>query len=1295
GIDGVSQSPLPGTLLNPGVHTVTISADDMSGNTSSCDFQVTITDESVPEVTCPANETVEVTDASCTYTTPDLVSLFGVQAAACSSVTLSSNVLTGVGLPVGDHIITFTATGSNGNTDECVTTLTVADVTTPILLCPISIDVEANSSCEVVVPDLFDEALVSASDNCNFSVVQSIAPGTNLNTSTSVLVSATDASNNEETCSVQLVPVLPNPLSIGCPISLNQVSLDDNCELALADYTSLVAVTTPCNVGYTLTQIPAPWTLMTSTGIQEITFVLEDDLGNSTSCSVDLSVRDFNNPVQITPSNQTIVLEDGECAFTLESWSQIIEFDDCTDISFWSGTSIGDSFGAGTHLINGQVLDDFGQPANFSINLEVVDTTSPTIDCQAETVQIQTNADCSWSWPDWEDYFTYFDPCGATVSIAAPVESSPGQYTVFVEVSDLYHAVSCEIQAVLVDNIAPVILDCPEDQTLEMEMSCQAQLPDYTVSLNATDNCTDPDDLQVTQTPAAGTWIEQTTTVILSVVDESGQEASCNFEVMLSDTEAPQIQTCANDFVIQYTNCDAFMPDVTGEVTATDNCSWNVSQSISVGSALDIGIHDLEIQVVDAQNNTSTCNVQVNVVDAASPILSVIAMANYITNSGCNYQVDAIESYVDITDCSVFVASMEPEEGGLLPVGIHDFIVNVEDEHGNPSMVEFTIEVEGTSILDITNCPMDQQVQLNEDCEFELPNFLTSLLASGACGEDVVWTQTPAPGTLYDEATNVEVIIEATITGQIDQCSFMVTIGDEADPILSCEDIELVLTDCEAAMPDLSTLGWAMDCSELNYQQSILAGELLSVGSPEVIFTATDVYSNSNDCAIQVTVVDNSMPTVDCSSLSANPIEINCDFTVPDWTGEIDVTDNCSSEIQITQNSIGEVWQDGIHEVEFFVSDGTNSTTCAVNVELVNVNIPTLTCPANIAVDMGGDNTCTVAIAYDTPTIQNGCGTYQVVLVEGLASGESFPTGTTTVTYTIQGVDHPDATCSFEVTVQDLIDPTIECPEPIVTCNPAVIFDLPTYSDNCDQVVLEQFDNYGLVPGDTFPLGETILQYKAVDASGNWVSCGLSITVLDPEPAAWAALESTYCANDPDVDLNALIEVNETTFWSPIVDSGVLSPSLLGAGTYDITLNSTDECVSDSTQTITIVDFPTLNWLAEPAYCGLTNIIEVETNASLIWDLPDGVSTQDDLQSNVIEIQAEKSSNFLFTVNLINDAGCESSSTISILFEDSELGVDAGEDEVWAINEGSLMGSYTGEAQVEWSTDGQAIINQP
>ncbi|MBI3417008.1 MAG: HYR domain-containing protein [Verrucomicrobia bacterium] len=117
----LASVPPGGTAFPVGTTTVTSTATDASGNTSSCSFTVTVQDTQPPVIVCPANISVPPdpgqTSAVVTYT---------VNASDnCSAVALLCNPASGSTFPAGTTTVTCTATDATGNASTCTFTVTV------------------------------------------------------------------------------------------------------------------------------------------------------------------------------------------------------------------------------------------------------------------------------------------------------------------------------------------------------------------------------------------------------------------------------------------------------------------------------------------------------------------------------------------------------------------------------------------------------------------------------------------------------------------------------------------------------------------------------------------------------------------------------------------------------------------------------------------------------------------------------------------------------------------------------------------------------------------------------------------------------------------------------------------------------------------------------------------------------------------------------------------------------------------------------------------------------------------
>src|SRR5690606_34164855 len=111
--------------------TITIFASDASGNLASCTSVVTVVDVLGPELTCPADQTVDPGPGNLFYIVPDYFATGDATADdnCTDPVTIpTQDPAPGSALPDGPHTITLTATDEYGNTSTCEFGLTVASI---------------------------------------------------------------------------------------------------------------------------------------------------------------------------------------------------------------------------------------------------------------------------------------------------------------------------------------------------------------------------------------------------------------------------------------------------------------------------------------------------------------------------------------------------------------------------------------------------------------------------------------------------------------------------------------------------------------------------------------------------------------------------------------------------------------------------------------------------------------------------------------------------------------------------------------------------------------------------------------------------------------------------------------------------------------------------------------------------------------------------------------------------------------------------------------------------------------
>jgi len=207
------------SIFEVGTTTVSITATNACG-TAVCAFDVTVTDNIAPTITCPTTQTLTL-GANCTASLPNYTSL-STTGDNCSVQGVTQSPAAGTTVSgAGNMTVTLTVTDVNGLTKTCDFTVTKVDNTPPTVVCS---NGTVNFNGEMSIA-LDENALVSASDNCG---IQGIALSPNSISSEQVgqivpvTVTVTDVNSNVSTCMANVtVSGLPSgwsqqPGGVGC-----------------------------------------------------------------------------------------------------------------------------------------------------------------------------------------------------------------------------------------------------------------------------------------------------------------------------------------------------------------------------------------------------------------------------------------------------------------------------------------------------------------------------------------------------------------------------------------------------------------------------------------------------------------------------------------------------------------------------------------------------------------------------------------------------------------------------------------------------------------------------------------------------------------------------------------------------------------------------------------------------------------------------------------------------------------------------------------------------------------------
>ena len=275
----------------------------------------------------------------------------------------------------------------------------------------------------------------------------------------------------------------------------------------------------------------------------------------------------------------------------------------------------------GINDIEVTVTDNSGNVSTCISQVEVIDVDDPILVCQDATVSLDENG-MAEVLPEYFISSDSFDNCGITITAVDVTDvtcadiGAPITVTVFVS-DDSGNIASCQATMTVVDDMGPVLEGCPEDMTVDPgAVDLFYEVPDYTVGVTATDNCSDPAGA-VIQDPAVGTLLpDGVYTVTLSSTDDEGNVGSCSFEltvesvlgvasnqlnagVAIYPNPARNVMNIGNSTDIQLER--AVIYDLNGRMIQTIDLS-DMSAEASVNVAhLASGVYMVQLQAQDGQ----------------------------------------------------------------------------------------------------------------------------------------------------------------------------------------------------------------------------------------------------------------------------------------------------------------------------------------------------------------------------------------------------------------------------------------------------------------------------------------------------------------------------------------------------------------------------------------------------------------------------------------------------------------------------------------------------------------------
>ncbi len=699
----------------------------------------------------------------------------------------------------------------------------------------------------------------------------------------------------------------------------------------------------------------------------------------------------------------------------------------------------------------------------------------------------------------------------------------------------------CSFTVNVVDSSA-VSISCPGDIVTISDSGVCGSVITYSSPV-ASGACSPPIVNQIAGLASGSLFPPGATVNTFIALDTAGNTDTCSFTVTVSDTSTPSITCPPNDTVyVLAGNCNA-VATYTPPVVSIPCGSSNLTQiaGLASGASYPFGVTTNTYVASNGFGFNDTCSFTITVLDTIKPIIACPANISAPADSGsCNGTV-TYPTPLATDNCGFVSINLVSglASGSSFPPGISTVVYAATDTSGNSDTCSFTITISDT-VRPVISCPSNVVLTTAlSQCD---SSYTYSVTASDNCpGVTVNQIAGLTSGSAFPAGITTNTFVAIDSAGNSDTCSFTVTVNDNQDPVISCIANINASTDsgvCGATIIFSSPLA-SDNCPGVTLAQisGLPSGSLFPVGVTTNSFVATDSSGNTDTCSFTVSVTDTNSLTINCpANVTAYTGAGTCNSTVTYSSPTATVTCGSASITQIAGLPSGSSFPFGVTTNTFIATDTFgNADTCSFTVTVLDTISPTVTCPGDLTVsaDTGG---CTAIVNYAAVTTNDNCGVVNINQIAGLASGSTFPAGSTVNTFIATDSSGNTDTCSFTVTVIDSIAPVNNCPANVSlpaaagSCDTTYLFNV-TATDNCLGANVSQIA--GLTSGSSFPIGTTTNIFVATDSSGNSDTCSFTITVTDNQ--------------DPVVSCPSNINVN--------ADSGVC-----GATVSFALPNASDNC---------------------------------------------------------------------------------------------------------------------------------------
>jgi hypothetical protein len=1003
------SSEVPNVTSDASGTQVTLTVTDNNGNVSTGTTTIMVVDNIAPEITAPANITLNATSAAgavVNYTSP-------VGTDNCSVTTaLTAGLASGTTFPIGTTTVTYTATDGSGNTASASFNVEVSGLA-PEIIVPANITVSNDiGQCGAIVNfDATDATGIPAS-----TIIYDIQPGTffAVGTTTVTATATNPVGSSTKSFTVTVLDVTgpeflsresfilnldANGTASVTPSDLNPDTIYDNCgiEEVIFDKTTF-----NCD----------------EIGFHVITITARDIHGNSTIGYADVEIRDEIAPTVIT-QNITIDLDANGYARITPQDIDGGTYDNCSftlsiDISEFGCAQVGDN------RVELRALDQNGITSLGYATVTVRDVTAPVfLTRESFIIYLDANGVASLSASDF-NLETIAESCGidrVELSKTAWNCDEMGFHVIDVTAFDVNgNQTTAQADVEVRDEIAPTVIT--QNIIVDLDANGYASITPEMIDNGTYDNCAFTLSLNITEFTCAQVGDN---IVELTAHDQNSVFSSAYATVTVRDVTAPVFLTRESFIIYLDENGVASLSasDFNLE-TIAESCGIDrVELSKTAWNCDEMGFHVIDVTAFDVNGNQTTAQADVEVRDEIAP---TVITQNIIVDLDANGYASITPEMIDngTYDNCAFTLSLNTTEFTCAQVGENTVELTAHDQNGVFSSAYATVTVRDVIAAEVITTDITIDLDVNGNASITTGDIDNG--SNDACGI----ASYSLDKTTFD-CTNVGAnTVTLTVTdnnGNVSSNTAVVTVRDviAAEVITTDITVELDANGSATITTDMIDAGSNDACGIASYALDITSFDCANTGANTVTLTVTDVNGNVSSNTATVTVIDVIAPTVITQDIEVF-LDENGAASITTASVDNGSYDNCTFTLSLDNTSFT-CDNVGANTVTLTAVDASGNTTSATATVMVTDAILPTVLPTNINVylDENGNTSITVA-DVDGGTYDN-CGISTITIDTN--SFDCADLGDNNVTLTATDVNGNVNTGVAVVTVIDNIAPIV------------------------------------------------------------------------------------------------------------------------------------------------------------------------------------------------------------------------------------------------------------------------------